>query len=574
MRLVGKSLFVLLNARGAGLAETVIAIGVLGAVATAGFSLSSTSAQISKTIHQKNQAQAITDLLKLSTENSTQCAYTFGPSEFNIAGATLPSDVNAGWRLGGDSNGHEIDAYIANLGAGPAESSNRLTSDETGNANYLPRAGLKIDSFKIKDAIAKCAEDGLPAGLPACPKTGEQEFIGRLSIQFSPIKGGRTMRPQVMSGLVFTVDTTSNPYKIKNCRSSFSKTEQDVCKEYGPNCVYNPAITDGQPCDCPEEPDIGCPRAGQFWTGTINGVVQCKELGGGRCPPGHVLTGVGLGSIQCMPLNSINVSFASSSSSVTKGSGGSVQLKISEAQLEPTVVTIAVTNPSSALITTTPATTDGVITLTIPASSNSASFSYTTSTEAAAPDKTVTFTITSVSTLKDVVVGFPNTHALTLLQPDCGVVANATWTKGGNNCQGSNAVISIPKGTTHSGITSTNGNIGFIKYQCSATGVRSINDWECDPPIPVTCDCADAFTTASFTPGMNIIPENSVCGWNNGSTVRVYYYCNSSGALVDISGTPGHSCYSTAESQLDNFVGTGTMIGIMTLVQLRVANCP
>ncbi len=520
---------------GASLIELMVGIGILSGVATAGLTLAGLAGRAGESVRTKNAAEVFEQRLQALFESSELCVASLGNSpSTNPNPVNLPSGGVASWKAGGGS-GFAITMHVPNAKSGPGSDQNLITSSTTGDANYLPESGLKIDRFYLADAVG--------TGVP-------KEWVGRVFLQTSRINdsGAIAMSPKLIGGLVFST-TGNNGGKITSCQNGYSKSAEQLCLSLDGACIYDSA--NNPPCDCPL-PVIGCNGPGLFPVSVVNGVVVCKPLGGKACPPGTVLLGVGLGRVDCMDIDAITIDFAAPFSTVAEGSTANIKIEISEPQYGNVVFVVDVAPSSSYQADLSADFTPNILasyTLTIPQGSGQVIIPARAVPDSPEFDEELTFTIRKTAPkplgVKTIVVGTRDTHKLTVIGPACTSTGTYKWPDpAAGPCEVTGGPTSIAKFANTGSLTnSAAGYTGSALWACDGTGALTLDPgYTCNVGTPkwvvIAASCAAAWVDCPGAPYIATMAFTAPNSWSFGIGFCMNHVgrdCSNLGAI--------YSCY-------------------------------
>lgn len=267
----------MVNKKGFGLIEVMIAAGIVSVVILGMLSVTKSVVDVGATRDLHANADAMANSISQSLRFRTTCVETLrngvGPIPYDISQATSQA-------------GMPIAITIKGLRAGAAYSNDTISGLDNsvtvgtaptfaGSATDLPIFGLEVVRVAFRETV-----------------TSGTTHFGYIYLDLQvpaqkSVLGGNALKRKMLGGVVIEVSGGN----ITDCYGNSPDANlATICTNLG--CTYS-----GTSCTCAKR-EFTCNPGELFWK-VAGGEPICKELGGGDCPAGQYVSGVGLGRVIC-----------------------------------------------------------------------------------------------------------------------------------------------------------------------------------------------------------------------------------------------------------------------------------
>lgn len=272
--------------KGFTLAELMIGLGVAAVVTLSMIDVTRIVSRGSRGAQIQSNANVIASLISQNLRFQSTCASTF-----KNGGADIPYDRNQalfddpanlidgmpialtlpGIRAGAGANVSQITGLNNAVGVGAAPAFAGATSD-------LSIYGLEV----VRIAFVQLAESGT--------QRFGYVYLDTRAPNTSTIIGGNAVRRKVLGGVVLDAAGAT----VTNCFGNSPQSDlATICTGLG--CNWNAGTS---ACTC-SKAEVTCGPGELFWGVSDLGLPVCKFLGGGSCPPGQYVSGMGLERVIC-----------------------------------------------------------------------------------------------------------------------------------------------------------------------------------------------------------------------------------------------------------------------------------
>ena len=260
-----------LDSKGMSLPEVMVALGVSGVLALGAVSTSQLASTTSSGVRYQKAVGDFENIINSAIAFRESCGVALAGNDFSAVPVPGPMPI-----------------VINVSGIGPVQA---------GSPVLGTRARVQTLDVRNIQALA----------LP-----GDQTvYYGSLLMSLERIDGGgigsRISRDRLVGGITFVVDDVSGGLMGCAGLATNNRSLGEVCNSYEGQAMFNgnpvnpgdPGYDEADGCILPP-PEMGCP-VGEYLVGIVEGVPQCRTLGGSTCDGDRILRGAGLGRVDCDP---------------------------------------------------------------------------------------------------------------------------------------------------------------------------------------------------------------------------------------------------------------------------------